>query len=167
MKWKTIFTISNKLFNEICYMYSNIIKDVPDGSIPQRTKHVVMDSTTWTFYDAEGLHNVKQQLGSITGFNLLYEHGYGCIWRYDDHFPKCPVHIDYKAQHIGSLCISVSGSHRIYLHDETTHEKNESVILKNNKIMFLKNSEYWHSVEGQGDLLIFGCEDIENRENHY
>jgi len=157
--WQTSYTISDNLKGLITDMCNVKLNENPDDKdIWQRTSNITLDSNTWTFYEADELINIKEQIKSITGLNTLYEHGYTCIWRYDESFPKCPIHIDDKAQHKGSLCISLSGYHNMFLHHIETKEKLEKITIKDNDIMFIKNSEYYHSVEGNGDLLILGVE---------
>ena len=168
MSWQTSYTISNDLKRLISVVCNGVLKNDPDNkaSNTTRTSHITLNSNTWSFYNAEGITNIKEQLKTITGlstmrlFSETYQHGYGSIWRYDKNFPKCPVHIDdeekMNSTHKGSLCISVSGSHEIFLHDTITKKKIKSVVIKDNDIMFLNNREYYHSVEGNGDLCVIG-----------
>ena len=157
MTWQTSYVINDNLKEAISHICDKKIKSMPDNqNVWHRTSHITLDSYTWSFYQAEGLKEVKKQLKVVTGLDTIYEHGYTCIWRYDKQFPKCPIHIDHEAQHKGSLCISLSGYHNIFLHDTDTKEKVESITVKDNNIMFIKNSKYYHSVEGNGDLWILG-----------
>lgn len=157
MTWQTSYIINDNLKEAISHICDKKLKSMPDNqNVWHRTSHITLDSYTWSFYQAEGLKEVKKQLKVVTGLDTIYEHGYTCIWRYDKQFPKCPIHIDHEAQHKGSLCISLSGYHNIFLHDTDTKEKVESITVKDNNIMFIKNSKYYHSVEGNGDLWILG-----------
>jgi|SaaInlStandDraft_1057018.scaffolds.fasta_scaffold32664_4 hypothetical protein len=157
MTWQTSYVINDNLKEAISHICDKKLKSMPDNqNVWHRTSHITLDSYTWSFYQAEGLKEVKKQLKVVTGLDTIYEHGYTCIWRYDKQFPKCPIHIDHEAQHKGSLCISLSGYHNIFLHDTDTKEKVESITVKDNNIMFIKNSKYYHSVEGNGDLWILG-----------
>mgnify|MGYP004006495733 FL=1 len=157
MTWQTSYVINDNLKEAISHICDKKLKSMPDNqNVWHRTSHITLDSYTWSFYQAEGLKEVKKQLKVVTGLDTIYEHGYTCIWRYDKQFPKCPIHIDHEAQHKGSLCISLSGYHNIFLHDTDTKEKVESITVKDNNIMFIKNSKYYHSVEGNGDLWIRG-----------
>jgi hypothetical protein len=157
MNWQTSYNISDNLKRLILDMCDVKLNEPPDDrEIWQRTSSITLNSNTWTFYEAAELINIKEQIKNTTGLNTIYEHGYTCIWRYDEEFPKCPIHIDDEAQHKGSLCISLSGYHNIFLHDIKTKEKLEKITVKDNSIMFIKNSEYYHSVEGNGDLWILG-----------
>jgi hypothetical protein len=157
MTWQTSYVINDNLKEAISHICDKKLKSMPDNqNVWHRTSHITLDSYTWSFYQAEGLKEVKKQLKVVTGLDTIYEHGYTCIWRYDKQFPKCPIHIDHEAQHRGSLCISLSGYHNIFLHDTDTKEKVESITVKDNNIMFIKNSKYYHSVEGNGDLWILG-----------
>ena len=157
MMWQISYNISDDLKDTISSICDVKLKGKPDKQkSPGRTPHITLASYTWVFYEAEGLKEVKEQLKIVTGLETIYEHGYTCIWRYDKTFPKCPIHIDNKAQHKGSLCISLSGHHTIFLHDANTKEKLERVRVEDNRIMFIRNSEYYHSVEGDGDLWILG-----------
>ena len=157
MTWRTSYVINDNLKEAISHICDKKLKSMPDNqNVWHRTSHITLDSYTWSFYQAEGLKEVKKQLKVVTGLDTIYEHGYTCIWRYDKQFPKCPIHIDHEAQHKGSLCISLSGYHNIFLHDTDTKEKVESITVKDNNIMFIKNSKYYHSVEGNGDLWILG-----------
>ena len=159
MSWQIPYTISNSLKTLILDICNIELEKNPDPQDAwQRTSHITLDSHTWSFYKAQGLIEVQEQLKIFTGLNTAYKHGFCCIWRYDADFPKCPIHIDDKAQHKGSICISLTGKHEIFLHDEKTKEKTESVIISDNTIIFLRNSEYYHSVEGNGDLLCLGVE---------
>ena len=157
MTWQTSYVINDNLKEAISHICDKKLKSMPDNqNVWHRTSHITLDSYTWSFYQAEGLKEVKKQLKVVTGLDTIYERGYTCIWRYDKQFPKCPIHIDHEAQHKGSLCISLSGYHNIFLHDTDTKEKVESITVKDNNIMFIKNSKYYHSVEGNGDLWILG-----------
>jgi len=157
MTWQTSYVINDNLKEAISHICDKKLKSMPDNqNVWHRTSHITLDSYTWSFYQAGGLKEVKKQLKVVTGLDTIYEHGYTCIWRYDKQFPKCPIHIDHEAQHKGSLCISLSGYHNIFLHDTDTKEKVESITVKDNNIMFIKNSKYYHSVEGNGDLWILG-----------
>jgi hypothetical protein len=157
MNWQTSYTINDDLKEKISNICNKKLEGEPDDQeVWHRTSHITLNSHTWSFYKAEGLNEVKEQLKIITGLDTIYDHGYTCIWRYDQEFPKCPIHIDYEAQHKGSLCISLSGYHNIFLHDIKTKEKLEKITVKDNSIMFINNSKYYHSVEGNGDLWILG-----------
>ena len=150
-----------KIVQELC---SKIVVNKSDDDIWQRTKSIVQDSRTWTFYVADGIVEVKKMLEDVTKLNLTYNYGYCCIWRYDEDFPKSSIHIDEEAQHSGTVCIAAGSDSKfeIFFHDTKTKEKLDSVIVEGNNIIALNNANFWHSVEGKGDLFILGAEKKEN-----
>jgi len=75
--WQTSYTISDNLKGLITDMCNVKLNENPDDKdIWQRTSNITLDSNTWTFYEADELINIKEQIKSITGLNTLYEHGY-------------------------------------------------------------------------------------------
>ena len=164
IEWHKKFKLLDEQLKNVQELYSKIIINKSDEDIWQRTKSIVQDSRTWSFYTAEGIDEVKKMLEDVANLNLTYKYGYCCIWRYDESFTKSPIHIDEAAQHLGTVCIAagLNSKFEIFFHDTETKEKLDSVIVEGNNIIVLNNSNFWHSVEGCGDLFILGAEKKEN-----
>ena len=82
------------------------------------------------------------------------------LWEYDEKFTRCPVHIDHGGEHTGSLINSISGNFKLHLHskDEQDAPIIETVNVDESTLLALNNTEFPHSVEGQGLLLVFGTD---------
>jgi len=125
----------------------------------------VLDSKMWTIWMDDPmekpLFETRKMISEITGLNLEYEEGFLVIWRFDENFPRCPIHVDEGrgngGKHNGSVVSVLSGEFKIHLHDEKD-EIIESVDVTSNTLIALNNTRFPHSVEGCGDLLVFGVD---------
>jgi len=71
MNWQTSYTINDDLKETISDICNKKLKGMPDDQeVWHRTSHITLNSYTWSFYKAEGLNEVKEQLKIITGFIL-------------------------------------------------------------------------------------------------
>jgi len=116
---------------------------------------------------AQGLTEIRQNINDITGANLEYPKGFCYIWRYDENFPKCPTHIDGPEEMAGSICSSISGKFKIHLHHKNTNKILDTVTVTDKDLIVLNNTVYPHSVEGQGDLVVFGIDSQSNPEEFF
>jgi hypothetical protein len=115
------------------------------------------------------LSNVRELVTNITGLALEEKTPILAIWRYDNNFKRCPVHIDDGGEHTGSIVTCISGSFKLHLHE---HDDENSYIIKTitidkNKLVALNNTIFPHSVEGQGDLIVFGTSKQTNIKEYF
>ena len=115
------------------------------------------------------LSNIRKLVTDITGLALEEKTPILAIWRYDENFKHCPVHIDPGGEHTGSIVTCISGSFKLHLHEE---DKADSPIINtinidNTKLVALNNTEFPHSVEGQGDLIVFGTSIQTNTKEYF
>jgi hypothetical protein len=150
---------------------------------PKGMYESVADSSMWTIwntnpdnYQNQTLLELRQNIQNITGANLNYPKGFLCIWRYDENFTNCPIHIDGQGtnsgditpiKHAGSVCTSIHGEFKIRLHHRDTNEIVDSVPVTTSNVIVLNNTVYPHSVEGQGDLAVFGVDLQSNPEEFF
>jgi len=163
MKWYRKFEVDNNTLIDL-KLLCNYIKQTrePENNIEQEdcTNDIVLNSTIYVIRNSDpnySFSNIRKRLKIISGMNLEYDNGSLCIWEYNESFKKCPVHIDYEGgKHTSTLCIALNGLINICLDDDKTHEVLEKVELSGNTFITLNNSRFYHHVEGQGDLIIFG-----------
>lgn len=115
------------------------------------------------------LANVRALVSQVTGLALEERTPVLAIWRFDKNFSHCPVHIDDGGEHTGSVVTCISGDFKLHLHSE---DKPDSPILKTidihrSKLVALNNTVFPHSVEGQGDLIVFGTAKQTNPEEYF
>mgnify|MGYP001177097048 FL=1 len=148
---------------------------------PEGMYESVADSSMWTIWNTDQnkrqqLAEFRQNIKNVTGANLDYPKGFLCIWRYDENFTQCPIHIDGQGthsgditprKHNGSVCTSIHGEFKIHLHHRDTNEILDSVSVTTSNVIVLNNTVYPHSVEGQGDLAVFGVDLQSNPEEFF
>lgn len=115
------------------------------------------------------LSNIRELVAHITNSQLEDNPPVLAIWRYDENFTHCPVHIDTGGEHTGSIVTCISGSFKLHLHEE---DKADSPIINtinidDNKLVALNNTVFPHSVEGQGDLIVFTTSKNLNIEEYF
>jgi len=179
MLWAKTYPITvPDYFTGFCQDFTENNDPVPVG-----TYESVADSSMWTIwnknpnnYQNQALLEIRQNIKNITGLNLDYPKGFFCIWRYDENFTKCPIHIDGQGTYSGditpikqsaSVCTSIHGEFKIHLHHRDTNEIVDSVLVTTSNIIVLNNTMYPHSVEGQGDLAVFGVDLLNNLEEFF
>jgi hypothetical protein len=91
------------------------------------------------------------------------------LWEYDEKFTQCPVHIDGGGEHTGSLVCSITGNFKLRLHskDEQDAPIIDTVDVDESTLLTLNNTEFPHSVEGQGLLLVFGTDKKMNPQEYF
>jgi hypothetical protein len=161
MKWYKKFKVNMpSLLSEVCTQYT---KDY--ATEPQYAYKSTENSDMWIMWQESGhtlpLKSITDLTQDITGLNLDYDLGFVVIWRYDDKFPKCPIHIDdgrgNGGKHNGSVCTAINGSFKIHYHDENNNII-DSVDVNDKTLICLNNTRFPHSVEGKGDLIVFGVD---------
>ena len=117
----------------------------------------------------DNLINVRQLVTKVTGLALEEKTPILAIWRYDENFTKCPIHIDEGGEHTGSVVTCISGNFNLHLHekDELDSPIIETIAINKNKLVALNNTVFPHSVEGQGDLIVFGTSKQTNTEEYF
>lgn len=115
------------------------------------------------------INALKQSITAITDLKLEQQSRVDCIWRFDENFNHCPIHIDAGGEHTGSVVASIFGNFKIHLHAEDVVESPiiESIAIDESTIIALNNTEFPHSVEGQGDLLVFGADKHMKPEEYF
>lgn len=172
MKWCLPFKLDNNTLHELKEICDNIkVERSPEVLEEQEdcTDNIVVDSKIWIIRNHDedyDLSKIRKKLHEVTGMNLDYNQGFFCVWQYDETFKSCPIHIDSGGKHTGSLCVATTGSFQIILNDKETHEELDRITVEANDIITLNNTKYWHYVEGQGDLIVFGG-DIDLDVNTY
>jgi len=115
----------------------------------------------------QNMRNLKDQIKEVTGLRCQGDHSVDCIWRFDKNFKHCPVHIDEGGEHTGSVVTTISGNFKLHLHEE---DKPDAKILDTvdvEGLIALNNTEFAHSVEGQGDLLVIGVDHNMNPKEYF
>ena len=144
---------------EVCTAFT--INNAPEA--PWQYKSV-RDSSMWNiwmkFPVSQRLAPVRSLVNEITGLNLDYPTGFVSVWRYDENFPVCPVHIDGGGAHTGSVVTCISGDFSLRLHSADREGSNivHSVDVTPSTLIALNNSVFPHSVAGSGDLIVFGVD---------
>tara|TARA_B100001057_G_scaffold424918_1_gene447971 strand:+ start:131 stop:685 length:555 start_codon:yes stop_codon:yes gene_type:complete len=117
----------------------------------------------------ENISNFKKMITDITKLELENDSPVDCIWRFDENFTSCPIHTDAGGEHTGSVVTSVVGNFKIHLHvdDFPNSPIIDSVDVNESNLIVLNNTVYPHSVEGQGDLLVFGAEKYMKPEEYF
>lgn len=115
------------------------------------------------------LADVRAKVTEITGLALEEKTPILAIWRFDKDFPKCPVHIDEGGEHTGSIVTCINGEFKLHLHAEDAEDSPiiETVEINSTKLIALNNTEFPHSVEGQGNLIVFGTAKETNTEEYF
>jgi len=177
MKWYREFDIVMPHdLKSICESF--IKKNKPE---PYYTYYSVEDSNMWVIpplgpkrerlyaAETEQLSGVRKLVTDTTGLNLEHDSPFMAIWQFDEAFPHCPVHIDDGAEHTGSVVTSISGDFKLHLHanDSLDSPIVESVNVPANKVIALNNTVFPHSVEGIGDLIVFGVDNHMNAEEYF
>lgn len=152
---------------------------------PFWTYKSVADSKMWTIpplgenrkrmYDdvsleiLEKINILKQSITAITNLKLEQETPVDCIWKFDENFNHCPIHTDVGGEHTGSVVASIFGNFKIHLHTEDVVGAPiiESITIDESTLIALNNTEFPHSVEGQGDLLVFGADKNMRPEEYF
>lgn len=104
----------------------------------------------------ERIKNVRNLISNTAKCNLDFKMGYIAVWRFDEDFPQCPAHIDEKQT--GSIVSCVNGTFEIILHDKNDLSTVDRVTVDKDSIVALNNTQFLHSVKGQGDLVVFGID---------
>ena len=167
MKWYKEFSVNMpQNLKSVCNSYTDVFEYEPIW-----TYESVEDSKMWvipplgknrTRLDDRGasdkLANIRELVTTITELYLEEETPILAIWRFDEKFPHCPVHIDQGGEHTGSVVTCISGNFKIHLHaaDEPDSPIIESVNINGQTLVALNNTVFPHSVEGIGDLVVFG-----------
>ena len=148
---------------------------------PYHTYYSVQDSDCWCIPplgpnrerlyapEVEQLSDVRKLVSEISGLNLDFATPFISIWRFDECFWRCPVHIDHGTEHTGSVVTSISGKLQLHLHEK--NELNSPIIstidVSPYKLIALNNTEFPHSVSGFGDLIVFGVDNHTNAEEYF
>ena len=170
MLWYKKFKISMPQdFKNVCKNYITQFDHEPFW-----TYKSVADSKLWTvpplgpnrvrMYDIvpnETLEQFEKMRKLVTNISMLDVEDklpVTTLWEYDKKFTSCPVHIDHGGEHTGSLINSISGNFKLHLHskDEQDAPIIDTVDVDESTLLALNNTEFPHSVEGQGLLLVFG-----------
>ena len=164
-------------FKDVCIDF--IEHNEPEGPYQYES---VQDSKMWLIWNSmnqysDRLAQVRQMVRETTGANLDYDKGFTAIWRYDENFKQCPIHIDgngYREdgsegerKHNGSICTSIDGNFKLHLHHQDTKEIADTIEITNKNVVVLNNTVYPHSVQGQGDLIVFGIDLQSNPEEFF
>ena len=119
--------------------------------------------------EVEQLSDVRKLVSEISGLNLDFATPFISIWRFNESFPKCPVHVDPGVEHTGSVVTCISGKLQLHLHEK--NELNSPIIstidVSPYKLIALNNTEFPHSVSGFGDLIVFGVDNHTNAEEYF
>jgi hypothetical protein len=104
------------------------------------------------------LANVRELVTKITGLALEEKTPILAIWKFDENFTSCPIHIDDGGEHTGSIVTCITGKFKLHLHSEDKPGSTilETININKSKLVALNNTVFPHSVEGQGDLIVFG-----------
>lgn len=115
------------------------------------------------------LSNIRQLVTNITELTLEEKTPILAIWRFDSKFKHCPIHIDSGGEHTGSVVTCISGSFKLHLHKEDKPNSPiiESLNITKDKLVALNNTVFPHSVEGQGDLIVFGTSKQTNLKEYF
>lgn len=155
--------------------FQDVCREFLENNEPEDSNQYesVQDSKMWLIWNHNRYHSpklvdIRKQILETTGANLEYDKGFTAIWRYDENFPQCPIHIDGagyndkgepgERKHNGSICTSLTGTFKLHLHHQDTEEIVETVEITDKKLVVLNNTVYPHSVQGQGDLIVFGID---------
>jgi len=163
MKWHRKFKIAlPQDFYDVCNKY---IRNNPPE--PYFRYMSVEDSDMWTMWmddpQAGYVSGVRETILYITGLDLDYEQGFVVLWKFDEEFKHCPIHVDSGkgtgGKHNGSICTALSGNFKIHLHADDLEETIlDTVEVDSNTIIALNNTQFPHSVEGEGVLIVFGVD---------
>lgn len=106
----------------------------------------------------QNIRSLKKSITETTGLKLEDDSPVDCIWRFDEKFTHCPIHTDAGGEHTGSVVAKISGNFKLHLHEKD--EENSKIVetIDIEGLIALNNTVYPHSVEGQGDLLVFGAD---------
>ena len=111
--------------------------------------------------------DLKDQIKKITGLELQGETSVDCIWRFDKNFKHCPVHVDVGGEHTGTVCSTLSGNFKFHLHEEDKQDSKIIDTIDVEGLIVLNNTNFPHSVEGQGDLLVVGIDHRMNPKEYF
>ena len=175
MLWYKKFKISMPQdLKEVCKTYITQYEHEPLWSYKS-----VADSKMWTvpplgpigpdrirFYDQVPSDTLKQfdEIGKIvtevSGLELEEKSPVTVLWEYNKDFPHCPVHVDGGGEHTGSLINPIVGNFKLHLHSKDDQDAPiiDTVNIDESTLLALNNTEFPHSVEGQGLLLVFGTD---------
>jgi hypothetical protein len=119
--------------------------------------------------EVEQLSHIRKLVSKTTGLNVDYDTPFISVWRFDEAFPKCPVHIDPGFEHTGSVVTCISGEFQLHLHKENLSDSPiiESIEVKLTNLIALNNTNFPHSVSGRGDLVVFGTDKKTNAQEYF
>jgi|TARA_B100001094_G_C18037851_1_gene723497 hypothetical protein len=154
-----------KDFKQICEDYTK--KYSPEPAYRYKS---VEDSSMWTIPplgenrvrldvpESTQINHVIKYVSNVTELNLEHDMPFTCIWRFDDNFKKCPVHVDNGGEHTGSVVTCISGKFKLHLHEQEDNDSDiiETIDIDETTLIALNNTKFPHSVEGKGDLVVFG-----------
>jgi len=170
MLWYKQFKISMPQdLKDVCKTYITQYEHEPFW-----TYKSVADSKMWTvpplgpnrvrMYDIvpnetlEQFNKIGELVTNISKLDVKNDLPVVTLWEYDEKFTQCPVHIDGGGEHTGSLVCSITGNFKLRLHskDEQDAPIIDTIDVDESTLLALNNTEFPHSVEGQGLLLVFG-----------
>jgi len=161
MRWYKQFDIDMPItLADTCNQYTE--NNPPE---PPYNYDFMEDSTMWIIWNNDDvssqLNDVRELISHTAGVEVDDEVGFVVVWRYDEKFNRSPVHIDYGrdngGKQNGSVCTAISGDLKIHLHaDDADKTIIDTVHVTSNTVIALNNTKFYHSVEGHGDLIIFG-----------
>jgi len=178
MIWAREFSVDMpSVLKTVCELYTetfeheplNVYKSVADSKMwvipPLGENRIRLDDGGAN----DSLVNVRKLVTDITGLALEEKTPILAIWRFDEVFTHCPIHIDDGGEHTGSIVTCISGSFKLHLHEEDKPDSSiiSSININENKLVALNNTVFPHSVEGQGDLIVFGTSKQTNPKEYF